>query len=109
MTTDGSATSLGPSTGVEGFAFAPGTPASSQDVEDASAASEDEEEEVREDENEVGIEKNIRGKRDGSIDMGRRVMLFFLVEGVDRKHENRCIVKKYEEIINTQHIYIYMM
>lgn len=57
MTTDGSATSLGPSTGVEGFAFAPGTPASSQDVEDASAASEDEEEEVREDENEVGIEQ----------------------------------------------------
>ena len=55
MMTDGSATSLGPSTGVEGFAFAPGTPASSQDVEDASAASEDEEEEVREDENEVGI------------------------------------------------------
>lgn len=49
---DGS-TPPGPSTGVEGFAFAPGTPASSQDVEDASAASEDEEEEVREDENEV--------------------------------------------------------
>lgn len=40
--------------------------------------------------------------------MGIRVMLFDLVEGVDRKHENRCIVKNYEEIINTQHIHIYI-
>jgi len=49
---DGS-TPTGPAgPGVEGFTFAPGTPASSQ-VEDASVASEDEEEEVREDENEV--------------------------------------------------------
>lgn len=47
--------------GVEGFTFAPGTPASSQ-VEDASVASEDEEEEVREDENEVGIEKILEEK-----------------------------------------------
>lgn len=51
--TDGS-TPPGPSTGVEGFTFAPSTPASSQDVEEEEASDcEDEEEEVREDENEV--------------------------------------------------------
>ncbi len=46
--------------------------------EEEASACEDEEEEVREDENEVGMEKLGRGKRDGNIDMhAHRVNVVF--------------------------------
>ena len=56
-----------------------------------------------------GLNKNHWRKKRWKHRHGHKSNVVFLVEGVDGKHENRCIVKKYEEIINTQHIYIYMM
>ena len=54
-----------------------------------------------------GLNKNHWRKKRWKHRHGHKSNVVFLVEGVDGKHENRCIVKKYEEIINTQHIYIY--